>query len=174
MDNRSESLSQLSFDGDRMDHDALSVALLQVCEVTGCDYGEAWIPSKDGMILELSPAMYISNREDGSATALELFWICSKDFVLSPDYGMPGRVWSSHQPEWIPDVSAQSETYFLRNQIAKACGVRAGFGIPILVDEQVLAVLVFFMLEAREEDRQMIELATAVATEVRQRILRSS
>ena len=155
-------------------HTALSAALLQVCEVTGCDYGEAWIPCKDGMILELSPARYISTREDVSATALELFRLCSEAFVLAPGTGLPGRVWSSQQPEWIPDVSAQSETYFLRNQIAKACGVKAGLGVPILANHQVLAVLVFFMLSAREEDRQMVELATVAAIQVRERIIRSS
>ena len=59
-----------------------------------------------------------------------------------------------------------SEIYFLRNQIAKAFGVKAGFGVPILVNQQVLAVLVFFMSEARLEDRQLVELVQAAATQL--------
>jgi hypothetical protein len=70
---------------------------------------------------------------------------------------MPGRVWQSQQPEWLNDVSAQSETYFLRNQIAKALDVKACFGIPIIVNSQVLAVVVFFMSKARSPDAEVIE-----------------
>lgn len=148
-------------------HTALLVALLQVCEVTGWDYGEAWIPCKDDTFLELSPAWYSSTRRgSASVLALEQFRICSESFILPPATGLPGRVWSSQQPEWIPDISAQSEAYFLRNKIAQACGVKAGFGVPILANHQVLAVLVFFMSEAREEERQMVELVAAVATDL--------
>ena len=148
-------------------HTALFVALMQVCEVTGWDYGEAWIPCKEDTFLELSPAWYSSTRRgSASVLALEQFRICSESFILPPATGLPGRVWSSQQPEWIPDVSAQSEAYFLRNQIAQACGVKAGFGVPILANHQVLAVLVFFMSEAREEERQMVELVAAVATDL--------
>lgn len=148
-------------------HTALSLALSQVCEVTDWDYGEAWIPCKDGMVLELSPVWYSSNRRgSASVAALEQFRVCSEAFILPPATGLPGRVWSSQQPEWIPDVSAHSETYFLRNQIAKAVGLRAGFGVPILANHQVLAVLVFFMLEAREEDTRLVGLVAAVAIEL--------
>ncbi len=151
-------------------HIALSVALLQVCEVTGWDYGEAWTPGNDGRVLELSPVWYCRNcrdyRSSASVPAFEQFRLCSEKFVLPPATGLPGRVWSSQQPEWIADVSAQSETYFLRNQIAKACGVKAGFGVPILANHQVLAVFVFFMSEVREEDGRLVELVAAAGTKL--------
>jgi len=35
--------------------------------------------------------------------------------------------------EWIEDISTESETSFLRNQIAKAFGVRAGFAVLVLI-----------------------------------------
>lgn len=142
-------------------HSALFSILLRVCEVTDWNYGEAWIPAKNGTVVELSPAWHINtSRDNTSITNLEQFRLCSEAFVFPPATGLPGRVWSSRLPEWIADASAQSETYFLRNQIAKAFGVRAGFGVPILANHQVLAVLVFFMLEAREEDKQKVELVT--------------
>ncbi len=147
---------------------ALTVAISKVCQLTNCDYGEAWIPYKDSTLLELSPAWYI-NTHRGSAylPALEQFRLCSEAFVLSPGIGLPGRVWLSQQPEWICDVSAQSETYFLRNQIALAFGIRAGFGVPILGNHQgKSAVLVFFMLEVRELDRRLVELAQAAAAQL--------
>lgn len=146
---------------------ALTIALGLICEVTGWDYGEAWIPYEDGTLLELSPACYI-NTHRGSAyvPALEQFRLCSEAFILSPGAGLPGRVWSSGQPEWVYDVSVQSETYFLRNQIALAFGVKAGFGVPILANHQVLVVLVFFMLSVRSEDKRLVELTRVAATQL--------
>ena len=147
-------------------HTALFVTLLQVCELTGWDYGEAWIPCKNSRVLELSPVWYTTPQkvlmDNGTALAIEQFRLCSEAFVLPPATGLPGRVWSSKQPEWIVDVSAYSETYFLRNQIAKACGIKAGFGVPVIVNHQVLAVLIFFMTQVRQEEQRLIELVVAV------------
>lgn len=142
-------------------HEQLYAALKLVCQTSGWDYGEAWIPSSDG-VLELSPVWY--SLPD--AEAIEKFRLCSEAFVIPPNQGLPGRVWTSKKSEWIVDVSARSETYFLRNQIAKACSVKAGFGIPIASDRQVILVLVFFMRHACTQDRQKVDFITAVAAEL--------
>ena len=131
-----------------------------VCTTGDWDYGEAWIPTDD--ILELSSVWY--SRPD--TEAIEKFRLCSEAFVIPPNQGLPGRVWANGQPEWFVDVSARSETYFLRNQIAKACGVKAGFGIPIKRDRQVIVVLVFFMRTAEVHKEQKVDFITAVAAEL--------
>lgn len=136
-------------------------AIKLVCKTGEWDYGEAWI-STDERILELSPVWY--SRPD--TEAIETFRLCSEAFVIPPNQGLPGRVWAKGQPEWIVDVSARSETYFLRNQIAKACGVKAGFGIPIKCDRQVIVVLVFFMRTAGDRNPQKVDFITAVAAEL--------
>ncbi len=64
------------------------------------------------------------------------------------------------------DASAHSETYFLRHYIAKAFGIKTGLGVPILVNEQVIAVLVFFRSEVCKQEPQLIELAMAAAAQV--------
>ena len=135
-------------------------AIALVCKTGDWDYGEAWIPTDD--ILELSPVWY--SRLDSEA--IEKFRLCSEAFVIPPNQGLPGRVWAKGQPEWIVDVSARSETYFLRNQIAKACGVKAGFGIPIKRDRQVIVVLVFFMRTAEVHKEQKVDFITAVAAKL--------
>ena len=57
-------------------------------------------------------------------------------------------------------------TYFLRNQISKACGVKAGFGIPIKCDRQVIVVLVFFMGTADPYKEHKVDFITAVAAKL--------
>lgn len=147
---------------------ALHIALKYVCEITSWEYGEAWIPN--GKVLELSPVWYsIPNTE-----ALEQFRLCSEAFILSTNTGLPGRVWASKQPEWIVDVSTESETYFLRNQIAKACGVKAGFGIPVMSCDCVSVVIVFFMRQAQLEDKRLVELVALVKAELEKALQRLS
>jgi signal transduction protein with GAF and PtsI domain len=67
-------------------------------------------------------------------------------FVVSHGEGLSGRVWSSGQSESIADATAQSESYWLRNQLARAFDLSAGLGVPIIENRRVLAVLVFFQL----------------------------
>lgn len=146
-------------------HSALRNTLEQVCEATTWDFGEAWVPSADQTVLECSPAWY---SKTGS---LSEFRRSSQEFVFSPGLGIPGRVWASHHPEWCRDVSAQQGGVYLRSEIALAAGLKAALGIPILANNQVLAVLVFYMFEPREEDRRLIQLICA-STELGQFIQR--
>lgn len=141
----------------------LYAAIKLVCKTCGWDYGEAWIPARE-RVLELSSVWYSRPNLE----AIEKFRLCSEAFVIPPNQGLPGRVWTSGQPEWIVDVSARSETYFLRNQIAKACSVKAGFGIPIKNSTQVIVVLVFFGHQACDRNQQKVDFITAVAAELEQ------
>ncbi|MEE8194515.1 MAG: PAS domain S-box protein, partial [Dehalococcoidales bacterium] len=87
---------------------ALGIAIGKVCQATGWDFGEAWVPSHDGKVLECSLAWY------SSSNSLEKFRKLSEELTFPPNTGLPGRVWSSKQPEWIPDVSVASKVLFPR------------------------------------------------------------
>jgi signal transduction histidine kinase len=134
---------------------ALKVALQKVCEATGWNFGEAWIPRRDCSALECSPAWY-SNSD-----RLEPFRRFSEKFVFEAGIGLPGRVWLSKQPEWQRDVSVMSDKTYLRAHIALESGLKAALGIPIIADNNVLAVLVFYMFEAKDQDQRLIELISA-------------
>jgi len=142
-------------------HSALGVALCKVCDFTGWKFGEAWIPAPDGKTLESSPAWYSASLN------VEKFRQLSEKFKFPPATGLPGRVWSSKQPEWIQDVTNKpDDTVFLRKQCVMEVGLKAGFGIPIIDNNQVLAVLVFFMFESCEEDKRLVEIVSTVATQL--------
>ena len=135
----------------------LTSLLTAVCTRTEWEYGESWIPDATHSALELSPAWCVNTNLDmRRAIPWMQFQVCSQAVVLKLAEGMPGRIWQSHQPEWIEDVSVQAEVYCSRYQIAKALGVKAGFGIPILVSAQVLAVAVFFMSKTRSPDLRIM------------------
>ncbi len=139
--------------------EALQVAISKVCEATNWNYGEAWIPSSEG-ILKRSRAWY-SNTE-----ILERFNRESELCTFTPSQGLAGRVWYNRKPDWIPDVSKANVSIFHRAEIAQECGLKAGFGVPILCGDRVLAVLTFFMFESRQQDSQLVELIGCVAAQL--------
>jgi PAS domain S-box-containing protein len=158
-------------------YSALEVALSQVCEITGWSLGEAWIPNAEGTVLECSPSWYCRCiGDDGVVSALKRFRQHSEGLTLGLDEGLPGRVWKRGQSEWIPDVSIQPNAIFLRDKVAQDCGLKASFAVPIVIPRtrliqpqeqgKVLAVLVFFMLESRQQDRQLVKVVSAVAAQL--------
>lgn len=167
-------------------HSALQVTLGKVCETIGWSFGEAWIPHPASDFLECSRGWY--GGKDEVSPALKKFRHCSQKLTFAFGNGLPGRVWSSQQPEWIDDVSIQPQAVFNRAAIAQESGLKASFAIPIIAatfwescllpiqeghstgvplqQSPVLAVLVFFSFESQEEDRRLVELVSGVAAQM--------
>jgi PAS domain S-box-containing protein len=139
---------------------AIEVALKNICEITGWNYGDAWIRSKDGSEIERIPAGYCMTG------SLEKFKELSEKFTFPLGTGMPGRIWLSKKYEWVPDVSIVSEIDFPRAQFAREAGFRACLGVPIIADDEVLAVLVFLMFESREEEMQIVDFISVAAAQL--------
>jgi diguanylate cyclase (GGDEF)-like protein/PAS domain S-box-containing protein len=137
---------------------ALAVTLNKVCETTGWTLAQAWVPGLGGEALECSPAWHC--REPG----LEDFRLTSLSFAFAPDQGLPGRAWSSKQPVWIVDVT--EDAGFLRANSARAAGLKAGMTIPVLANEEVVAVLEFFARESHELDTRLLQLIATVAAQI--------
>ncbi|XGV96885.1 MAG: ATP-binding protein [Leptolyngbya sp. BL-A-14] len=135
-------------------HSALQVALQKVCEATQWEFGEAWVPNTDRTVVECSPAWYSKTER------LTAFRQQSESFTFPPGVGLPGRIWASKRTEWHQDVSQETTTY-LRANAAMAAGLKATLGIPLLANDDVIAILIFYMFEARQEDQRLIDLIAA-------------
>jgi diguanylate cyclase (GGDEF)-like protein/PAS domain S-box-containing protein len=130
---------------------ALSIVVERICEVTDWDYGEVWIPSASGAYLQCSQAGFKRH-----SLAIEQLKTHSLEFIFPPNIGLPGRLWVSQQPEWYPDVSKLSKKVFPRVEIAKKLGIKTGFGLPILIENQVVAVILFFMFKSQPENSSQL------------------
>ncbi|MEH2290655.1 PAS domain S-box protein [Nostoc sp.] len=139
---------------------ALAVVLRLICHTIGWDFGEAWIPNEDGTVLEHSLGWY------GEDSSLEEFYDQSQTVKFPLGVGLPGRVWQSQEPEWIEDVSKITQPVFWRSPQAAKVGLKAGFGVPILAGNQVLAVLVFFKRSSVLIDQRLLLLVSAVAAQL--------
>ena len=143
---------------------ALEIVLREVSTATGWAYGEAWMPCADDEQLQCATVFYA--RESG----LEKFIMGSRDFHFARGEGLPGRVWASHRPLWIPDVT--QDPNFPRALLARHAELRSGLGTPVLAGEEIVAILAFFMREARPEDERLLGVVSAVAAQLGQVIRR--
>ena len=160
----------------------LGLVLQKVCESHEWIYGEAWIFSDREGVLRCSPKHYIRpepNRSTSSEQAqnilstksaspsnIEKFRTLSQTFTFPPSIGLPGRVYTSRKPEWHIDVSTLSEDNFLRKSIAIEYGIKTGLGIPLVANNHVLAVLVFFRTTADPIDHHLIANLCAIASQI--------
>ena len=139
---------------------ALEIALTKICQFTGWDYGEAWIPSGDGQVLICSPAWY------SSIEGLEEFRQFSEKISFPAGIGFSGRVWKCQRPEWIWDISLEAESHFLRKYPALECGLRSGLAIPVSADTNVVAIIAFFTRSPNDSDQQLVGLIGAIALQL--------
>jgi PAS domain S-box-containing protein len=135
--------------------DAMQLTLSEICKMADWKVGEAWVRS--GSKLECSPAWY------AAAPDLDRFR-APVGMAIEPGFGLPGVAWRDKKPVWMRDIAADSR--FLRAAIAKEIGVGAGMAVPVLSEDEVVAVLVFFVFEPRDVDEELIEHVTVVAAQL--------
>lgn len=141
-------------------HAALNVALQHICEATGWDFGEAWIPSTSGHWLEYGAVWH---REEPALSTLSQ---CSKTMIFASHQGIPGRVWQSQQPEWLHNIPQQAQLLTGRiDQIVQA-RLHNGFAIPVIENQGVVAVLVFFMEQLSGDQPRQVKLVSTVALQI--------
>ena len=84
--------------------------------------------------------------------------------------GLPGRVWLQAAPVWIEDVTRDSN--FPRSPIAAREDLHAAFGFPILLGNEVLGVLEFFSHQIQKPDGRLLEMMSAIGSQIGQFIER--
>ena len=141
-------------------HSALPEILRLLCNAIGWNFAEAWIPTANGTFLEHSETWYASDRD------LDSFGRESKKIRFAAGVGVPGRIWSTRNVEWIEDISLAKNHLFARSQMAAAIGLKGCFGVPIRASSEVLAVLVFCKRDRSIMEPRIVELVKALATQL--------
>jgi len=138
--------------------DATPRILETIGETLGWEVGEMWIP--DGNVLRCLKVWC-----DPSISVDEVV-SASHERSFAPGIGLPGRVWTSLKPAWIPDVSKDDN--FPRAPFAVEGGLHAGFGFPILFSDKVFGVMEFFSRKIREPDHAMLAMFDSVGSQIGQ------
>jgi PAS domain S-box-containing protein len=140
--------------------DAMRTCLDQVCMHTGWPVGHVYFAAGDAAG-SLVPSTIWALHD---AERFKTFRQVTEKTVLAAGIGLPGRVLVSGKPVWIIDVSEDAN--FPRAHLAEDIGVRAGFGFPVLVGKEVVAVLEFFSPEAPEPDEALLDVMVHIGTQL--------
>lgn len=136
---------------------AITVCLGQICAAGRWAFGQAWIPNPGGTALLCSRAWHSRDHR------VEHFRAASEALVLARGEGLPGRAWAERRPQW---VTSCSDPGFSRRAAAESSGFRTGAAFPVMVGEDVVAVLELFALERRPEDAHTIRLLMTVSEQL--------
>lgn len=138
--------------------DTIELALRAICERTGWDLGQAWVPAPAASHLECSSSWFTTSPE------IEPFRKRSESMTFDAGIGLPGSVWATRQPAWVPDV--RSAPNFPRASLAQEVGLGAGLAVPVLADDDVVAVLEFFVRKPCPEDEELVGVVSAAAAQL--------
>jgi PAS domain S-box-containing protein len=131
-----------------------------MCEALRWDYGALWNVDSGANALRCVEAWHLPS------VSVPEFEAASRSTVFTRGVGLPGRVWASGEPAWIPDVVGDAN--FPRAAIARREGLHAAFALPILTRHQVSGVMEFFSREIREPDEDLLKMLTQVGAHIGQ------
>ncbi len=138
--------------------------LQALCECLVWDLGELWRIDRVAGVLRGVEVWHKPSVE------VPRFEAISRDLTFLPGIGLPGRVWSSREPAYIPDVVQDSN--FQRASIAASEGLHAAFAFPILLGSEVVGTMDFFSQEIRQPDRDLLDMMATIGSQIGQFIER--
>ncbi|HZB26763.1 MAG TPA: ATP-binding protein, partial [Vicinamibacterales bacterium] len=132
--------------------------LQSICESLGWEHGALWTVDRDHDVLRCSDLWSVPGR------TFHEFDRMSRDLTFARGVGLPGRVWATGEPAWIPDVVRDPN--FPRAHIAAREGLHAAFGFPVVMQGDVISVMEFFSLEIRPPDDGLLAMLSSVGSQI--------
>jgi PAS domain S-box-containing protein len=139
--------------------EAIPELLRAVCQSVGWEVGAMWRVDRSG-------ALCCSHLWSDPAPDVAEFAEQTRELSFPSGVGLPGRVWATAEPIWIPDVA--HEPNFPRAPAAAGAGLHTGFAIPITVSGETLGVMEFFSRDVQESDDALLRTFTAVGGQIGQ------
>jgi PAS domain S-box-containing protein len=140
--------------------DAAPRILQAICESLEWEHSALWIIDHDANVLRC-----LETWNTPRAQAAE-FETLSRESAFAPGVGLPGRVWETKQPVWLPDVPLDGN--FPRAPAAIHSGLHAAFAFPIMLDDEFLGVMEFLSHEIRQPDKELLEMMATVGNQIGQ------
>lgn len=146
--------------------EALKPFMALICLTKKWKYAELWAPQvkgggKDAMILRYLTGALPPTLEGDELRRLKMYRSNSRKFVFKPRSGVPGRVFLTMRPEWLPLLN--DEVAFPRAPYAVRHKVEVTFAVPVIVNGSVQMVVEFFDTKRRDYDPETLNMANEIA-----------
>jgi len=144
--------------------EAAPAILHAICDGLGWLLGIMWEVDRERNVLSFVDAWHEAAPEVAQFTAE------CRERTFPPGVGLTGRVWESGGPAWIQD--ARDDPNFIRGVSAERAGLHAAFAAPIVLGGETLGVMEFLSTEIRERDEDVLNMITAVGSQIGQFVRR--
>ena len=98
------------------------------------------------------------------------FEAATRELTFGPGSGIPGRVWTSRSPLYIPDVSLVPA--LPRAGCAASEGLHSALAFPIMLGNEVLGVFEFFGRDIPQPDQELLDIVATIGSQIGQFIER--
>jgi PAS domain S-box-containing protein len=134
--------------------------LQAMCECLGWDSGSLWRIDAEGGVLRHA------ERWHAPSVASPQFDAAIRMSTFRPGSGIPGRVWASRAPVFIPDIAQDPEARH-RDAAARE-GLHAAFAFPILLGSEVLGVMGFVSRNVWRPDQNLLDVMATIGSQIGQ------
>jgi len=131
-----------------------------ICSTLGWEHGALWQVDRGGNRLHCIESWH------PPASSFPQFDTLSRTTTFARGVGLPGRVWATGAPAFIPDVA--TDVNFPRARAAASEGLHAAFGFPIVLAGVVVGVMEFFSREIREPDDDLLAMLGTIGSQIGQ------
>lgn len=146
--------------------EAVPELLQAVCQSIGWEIGLMW------RVDPLKAALRCSDLWHDPTSGVTAFAKQSRQFTFAPGVGLPGRVWATGKPAWIPDIARDPSVP--QSLASPQDGLHAGFAFPITFGGETLGVMEFFSRDIQESDDDLLRTFTAIGGQIGQFLKRES
>lgn len=143
----------------------LRSCLERICRVTGWHAGHVYLPDDtDNPSRLLSSPVWHFERDELAPLASE-----KAGAVLALGEGLPGRIWATKKPEWLPNISDRPrEPIRLRSRRRTLLkyGLHAAFGVPLYAEGKLQAILEFFSTARQPPDEHLLRIVESIGEQL--------
>ncbi|MGB0911329.1 MAG: response regulator [Nitrospirales bacterium] len=139
--------------------EAFQMVLDQVCTYTKWPLGHVYLKhDEDEGILVPSKIWHME------CSQFEVFRLNTEQTSFQAGIGLPGRVMSSGRAAWVSDLSQDERCP--RVNAAYDIGIKAAFAFPVIIENQVTAVLEFFSTRVQDPNDRILEVMAIIGTQL--------
>jgi PAS domain S-box-containing protein len=143
---------------------AVPFLLMSICEGLSWDVGALW------RVDETADVLRCMNLWHPPTLNFPTFVKATRGSTFKRGVGLPGRVWESCQPVWLPDI--QQGPNFPRGSFAIAEGLHSAFAFPVRLGDHVAGVIEFFTRQSRKLEPDLMEMFDSIGSQIGQFIER--
>jgi PAS domain S-box-containing protein len=151
-------------DSPGIDH-AVSRISQAICDGLGWAAGVVWWADLQEGVLRCGQLWH------SPSSRLDEFDADCRRTTFALGVGLPGRVWQSREPAWISDVTQDAN--FPRAPAAARAGLHGALGFPIMVGSEFVGVIEAFCVEIQKPDAPLLEMLTAIGSQIGQFVKRT-